>query len=216
MDKNLNKVTLLLLSTLTAFTGIIYEFSLAQILASIYGGTAYFYNLTIGLFTLTLGLGAFGYNFFEQKFRRRDLFIFLQLSLSIIGILSPLFLLEIKNLSLFLSYIPIIVIGLITGLELPLLMAERDSNSSQIIAADYVGMFIGATLFATLLLPQWGVFQTIFLASFINTASGILFWFYLKEAKKLSLIYLILVATINVTAHFMGNSILKYASSKFI
>lgn len=216
MPANLNKVTLLILSTLTAFTGIIYEFSLAQILASIYGGTAYFYNLTIGLFTLTLGLGAFAYNFFEQKFKRRDQFIFLQISLAVIGILSPIFLLEIKNLSLFLSYIPIILIGLITGLELPLLMAEKDSNTSQIIAADYVGMFLGSILFATLLLPQLGVFQTIFLASFINTVSGVLFWFYLKETKKLNLIYLVIIAIINVTAHLLGNSILKYASSKFI
>ena len=202
-------------SLLVAFSGMIYELGLAQILSATLGGTVLRYSVTIGLFTATLGLGALAFDFLISKFSFQILFPFFQKILAWIGFLSPLLLITIKSGPMILSHLPIIAIGFISGIELPLLMhASKQEDKNFVLAYDYIGMFVGTLLFPLFLLPHLGVISTLLLASAINALVGIS---YLKQ-KSLTFknISIILVLILDVIALFNQERILVYASQLFI
>lgn len=192
------QLIILILATSTAFSSLLYELVLSQLLAALLGDTLTYYATTIAVYLTAMGLGAFAVN--ENRGSPERRFLNLQLMLSLLGALSPVSLVWISKLSsdlrqaevlqLIFSYSATFFIGYLSGKELPLLMkiAEmRDGGkalSSRVLALDYVGMLLATLLFPLLLLPLLGVILTGVLAAGLNLAGALLWKKSLKYARS--------------------------------
>jgi predicted membrane-bound spermidine synthase len=156
------------------------ELSFAHFLSAIVGGTLLQYAITIGLFTFALGLAAI-------VSHRKDFgsFIQLQFLILITGIIvSGIFLwaLRFQQASslgywVYGFYLPVFLIGFLTGFEYPFLVRGRtEQETVQIFAVDYVGMFCATLVFPLYLLPQQGILFSIGLALSLNGVASILWW----------------------------------------
>lgn len=162
-----------------AFCSIVYELLLGQTLSAFLGNTVLRYSVTIGLYMCSMGIGAL---FAEGRFREHPLrsLIFVELGLTAAGGFSIVLLFALSYLSppaLLFSAIAhglIVLIGVLTGFEIPLLMylrnEQRPNSESTILGVNYVGAFVGTIAFAVWMYPSFGLVPTAF---FIGTLNGL-------------------------------------------
>jgi S-adenosylmethionine/arginine decarboxylase-like enzyme len=192
-----------------AACSIIYELLLAQTLSSTMGNTALRYNITIGLYIASMGVGALVFNkLIKSSFGER--LIRIEVVLAIIGGLAPIIVLlndsfinllaQKLNLNFFgfftqsllsgMNHGLIIVVGFLSGLELPLLIELgkkiKTSIGTKVLAMDYVGSLIGVIAFPLVIFPNFTLFTIGFLIAFINASVAIyLTYFYKVNNKRL-------------------------------
>lgn len=173
----------------------IYEFVLAQTMSAIIGGTVIQYSITIGLFMASLGFGAMAVGFVSVKEKQLTL-IRIEIFLALLGALAPIIVLKLHNLSLYVnpafetptvlsSYFIIILIGFLSGFELPLLIkiaADYNLKSRLILISDYIGMFLATLLFPIYLLVELGTFGTAWFASLLNAGVAL---YLIKSSKNI-------------------------------
>ncbi len=174
-----------------AFCSIVYELLLAQTLASVMGNSQLRYNITIGLYIFALGAGAMIYERWKPGASMSRL-VNVEIVLCLVGAFSPLSILlfdtgmhylahgldisyrhgAIQTMIYVFNHGMIIAIGILSGLELPLLMniSEQNETSGGIraLAVDYGGTLVGAVAFPLLILPALGVLFTAFLVGLLN------------------------------------------------
>ncbi|MBL7542421.1 MAG: hypothetical protein JNL11_01325 [Bdellovibrionaceae bacterium] len=210
-----SQTTVNLASLIVAFASMVYELGLAQILSALLGGTSLRYAVTIGLFTATLGIGALTFDALKDRYPSEVMFPFFQNLLAWVGLLSPFFLIELKSEHWVLNHLPIIVIGFLSGIELPLLMnISSEKKRNLVLAYDYVGMFAATLFFPLILLPRVGVISTVLVATVLNAAIGL---FFMKE-QRFGFIKsaLLVVLLLSILALINQESVLRYASQAFI
>ncbi len=215
------------MTTLVACCSMLYELLLAQSLSTTMGNTALRYNTTIGLYIAAMGFGALFYkkiikkNIFEE-------FVKIELILSIIGGFAPIAVLfndtffngvaHSTGLSFFsnLVQVPlfvmnhslIVVIGFLSGLELPLLIDMGKffdkKRGNYVLAYDYLGTLLGAILFPIILLPKLHIFTMGYVVSLINILVALFVMVKIKISSKVfsSIIVLMLV----VWLYFLFNA----------
>jgi spermidine synthase len=171
---------LFFLSFLLALCGLTYELVLAQILAATLGGTLLRYCTVIGIFTLSLGLGAlYSGKFFQNQTKTHQMLFTVEILLSLLGVVSPFFIVFLEPFRLTygipvifdaLYYIPVVMIGALSGFELPLLISlcENRRQELQVLSFDYVGMFAGSLFVPLFLYPSFGPFVGSLWMSFLN------------------------------------------------
>tara|TARA_B110001454_G_scaffold219179_1_gene250853 strand:+ start:145492 stop:146049 length:558 start_codon:yes stop_codon:yes gene_type:complete len=158
-----------LLSFLFSFNGMMYELMLSQNLSAALGGTLFRYFITVGLFTLCLGVSSLGFDYFPEKFKSISYLFKIN-----IGFICGLFVLPFYFCFLewllnrdtfsyavfqYLYHVPLIVIALVTGFEIPYLFhGQADDRKSQILAFDYGGMFVACLAFPLLFIENLGLF----------------------------------------------------------
>jgi S-adenosylmethionine/arginine decarboxylase-like enzyme len=216
-NRNLNMVYFL--TVIVACCSILYEFLLAQSISTTMGNTALRYNLTIGLFIASMGFGALLYkkiisnNYFKE-------FIKVELILSLVGGIAPVLVLmvdyffntfsKISGISFFSSLIQtplfisnhllIVVIGFLSGLELPLLMDMskqfKATKGHFVLAYDYLGTLIGAILFPIVILPSLHIFTIGYIISLINILIALFVMIKMDvENKKYKIIIWVMLIT---------------------
>ncbi len=195
----------LLLATLTlAFCSIVYELLLGQTLSAFLGNTVLRYSVTIGLYMFSMGIGALiaSRRILAQPARSLQI---LEIVLSLLGGLSvPLvFLIDAVDLPvLVLSGVAhglIIVIGILTGLEIPLLIEVRsgaDKATSRILGVDYIGAFIGTLAFALWFYPGIGILATALIVASLNALVGMLLPLYLADRFAVSKVMMVVQGVI--------------------
>lgn len=180
-----------LLTIVFAFCSIMYELLLAQSLSSTMGNTILRYNMTIGLYVAAMGFGAIVYSKLDHVFKD-IVFIKVETLLAIFGLLAPFLVLIFDSIMFktsqkmgvhfysgsiqwpifFFNHFLIIVIGFLSGYELPMLMdlfKKFSSHSSmQILAVDYVGTLLGALCFPLVILPYFSIFKIGCVMAMIN------------------------------------------------
>lgn len=165
-----------LLSLLFALAGILYEFAFAQLLSALLGGTLLQYALVIGIFTFSLGMAGILFERIPERFRSLRALFFVQFATCAVAVISHLFLELLFHLNLDtalprgIAYVPALLIGVLTGLELPILLnaASSASHRSLLVAWDYAGMFLATVLFPLFLLPTAGIRGVTLVAAGIN------------------------------------------------
>jgi len=137
-----------------SFCSLVYELQLAQLLASLLGNTVYRYSMIVGIYIAALGFGAF---FVKGETNNKIKKLFrVEILLSVLGGGSILYLeafyLLFPNVYFFafLCYLTVVIIGLLSGMELPLLLNIKKDKTTLIIGLNYFGAFIGAILFPLL------------------------------------------------------------------
>jgi spermidine synthase len=165
-----------------AFCSIAYELLLGQILSAFLGNTVLRYSVTIGLYMLSMGIGSFAV---RDRILAKPIISLqvVELALSLIGGFSliSLFVLDFAGVSETIfsvtAHALIIVIGFLTGLEIPLLIAVRNAakpdSDSKVLGMDYIGACVGALVFAFVLYPHTGLIQSAFLIALLNSIAGL-------------------------------------------
>lgn len=153
-----------------AFCSIIYELVLSQALTIIYGGTVLRYSVTIGLFLFSLGLGAFLYARVKRRMEAQMALFIVEALLSLFGFLGVFFVFLGRGalegplpylVVLVLSHVPVVAIGILSGLEIPILTdCDEDGNFTKVLGIDYFGSLVGTLVYALFLYPMSGLVVT--------------------------------------------------------
>lgn len=170
--------TLTLLGTvfLVAACGLIYELLTATISSYLLGSSVTQFSLCIGTFIGAMGLGSWASQWVTRDLLR--VFLLVEIALGVIGGLSAWTLFAVYALfgngyyaALFSL---LILLGGLTGLELPLLTRLLNAYGAlrtviaQALSFDYIGALLGALAFPLLLLPALGTTRTAFLVGLLN------------------------------------------------
>lgn len=202
---NSKNLVLFVVTFLVAFCTIIYELVYSQLLTIIFGGTVLRYSITIGLFLFSLGVGSFLYNYLA-KYDKKNLFVFIEIALSLVGFFGVVFIISLNSylgflphlLKVILSNIPVVLVGILSGLDLPLLsyfVGEKSSSYSQVLGVDYFGSLAGTFLYSLVFYPHQGLIFSAFIVAFFNLLVAFLFFmmFYKKHSKFLSILFGLLI-----------------------
>ncbi len=182
-----SKCILLAATFLLALASIAYELLLGQTLSAFLGDTVLRYSVTIGLYMFAMGIGAFlAAGPLRAPFAA---LLRVEIALSVLGGGAIIFLFWFSSLGMplgvfsMIAHGMIIVIGIFTGFEIPLLMelyqssgpqrTERDSGHI-VLGVDYGGAFAGALLFAFFFYPHAGLVATAFLVGLVNSTVAIM------------------------------------------
>lgn len=158
---------LLLAAAVGAACGIIYELLFASLASYLLGNPVLVFSLTVGGFLASMGAGAYLSRFLDRGLLAA--FLRFELGLALVGGLLPLALFAVYALDgpyVGLHVLGTILIGVLTGVELPLLtrLLERAGGLrtaiAQVLALDYVGALVGSVLFPLLMLPLLGLVGT--------------------------------------------------------
>ena len=165
-----------------AFCSMAYELLLGQSLSAFLGNTVLRYSVTIGLYMLSMGIGSL---MAEGRFVKSPVTALLkiELLLTVTGGFSVIALLVIDAAGLppllfsAFAHSLIIIIGIFTGFEIPLLMhlknLETDQSESSVLGVDYLGAFFGTVVFAFVFYPIVGLIPTAFFVATLNAAVGV-------------------------------------------
>ena len=218
--KQRTKKPMIYLATfILAFCSIVYELLLAQTLASTMGNTILRYNITIGLYLASLGVGSLYYG----RWRGGDLvskLIRVEIGLSIIGFASPILILlmdmlvrsgsDLVGIS-YRGFFPqtivyvfdhglIVAIGFLSGLELPLLIdignRGKRKVGNQVLATDYMGTLAGAVSFPLFLLPTLGVMAVANLVGLLNACIALVLVVMYRSPFRVERKFVLIVAVV--------------------
>jgi spermidine synthase len=170
-------LTLLASIFVIAGCGLIYELLIATVSSYLLGSSVTQFSLSIGIFIGAMGLGSH----LSQRVVRSLLpvFILTEVALALIGGASVFLLFWTYSLGpvyWLALYSVLVVIGALTGLELPLLTRLLKQYGSlrtviaQALSFDYVGALAGSLLFPLLLLPFLGMSRTAHVVGLVNVA----------------------------------------------
>jgi spermidine synthase len=165
-----------------AFCSIAYELLLGQSLSAFLGNTVLRYSVTIGLYMFSMGIGSL---LAEGRFVKHPVTTLLkiELLLTVTGGFSVIALLVLNSVGLpellfsALAHFLIIIIGIFTGFEIPLLVQMKNIETGQsensVLGVDYLGAFCGTIVFAFVFYPIVGLIPTAFFVASLNAAVGI-------------------------------------------
>lgn len=180
-----------IISFFAAFSSLVYELQYSQLLSVLYGNSVLRYSVTIGLYLFSLGVGSMSFRLFQRTKNEYTLWAS-QLLLSIIGplgvvgiiwldnILFQHYQLRTQQIMLILAHIPIVVTGVLAGIQIPLLsnlgnlIKKRSDMFVEVLGVDYFGSLVGAVLYGLVLYPKVGLIKTAFLVGAINVSLSLL------------------------------------------
>lgn len=164
-----------------ATCGLIYELLAGTLSSYVLGDSVTQFSIIIGIYLFAMGVGSWLSRFIDKHIAER--FVEIELSVAVVGGFSaPLLFLSFAHLSYFgiVLYGIVFVIGVLVGLEIPLLMRilkdELDFKDlvSRVLAFDYIGALVASLLFPIFLVPKLGLNRTSLLFGMLN--AGIAIW----------------------------------------
>lgn len=177
----MNRTPILFLNVLIiAACGLVYELLAGTVASYVLGDSVTQFSLIIGLYLSALGVGAWLSRFLDRDLAAR--FVDVELAVALIGGLSaPLLFLGFSRLEWFRLFLYLIVfaIGVLVGLELPILMRILKEHLdfkelvSRVLSFDYIGSLVAAVLFPMFLMPRLGLIRTSIVFGLLNAAVGL-------------------------------------------
>ncbi|HEX8499847.1 MAG TPA: polyamine aminopropyltransferase [Pyrinomonadaceae bacterium] len=177
----MNRTPILFLNVLVIATcGLVYELLAGTLASYVLGDSVTQFSLVIGIYLSALGAGAWLSRFVEGGLARR--FVDVELAVAVVGGASaPLLFLTFAHLSYFhvVLYGLVFLIGVLVGLEIPLLMRILKDHLdfkelvARVLAFDYAGALIASLLFPIFLVPRLGLVRTSLLFGFLNAGVGL-------------------------------------------
>src|SRR5213080_4482936 len=166
---------------LIAACGLIYELIAGTLASYLLGDSVFQFSTIIGTYLFAMGIGSW-----LSRFIGRDLvarFVSLELMVGLVGGFSS----SIMFLAFAYSdgfrlilYLVVVVVGILVGLEIPLLMRilkERFQFKelvSHVLTFDYLGALGASILFPILLVPKLGLVRSALLFGILN--AGVALW----------------------------------------
>ncbi|WP_374075809.1 spermidine synthase [Bdellovibrio bacteriovorus] len=201
-------MTIYLLSFLLSFCSISYQFVIARVLMQFSNDEILSQSITLGFYLVAMGLGSQVVGFLKEKSERRALFL-LEMSLSLVGLfLVPLLYLSYTFLSVFLyRYLPFwtgwgqgaekvfflqgctLLVGFLTGMELPLLIKIQERNSgknsfNRVLGINYLGALAGSFVVSLYLIPLLDLARSSVLMAVLNFLAVVIIAFGVRKNIK--------------------------------
>lgn len=158
-----------------ATCGLVYELLAGTLASYVLGDSVTQFSLVIGLYLSAMGVGAWLSRFLDGDLARR--FLDVELAVALIGGLSaPGLFIAFGRLDPFapVLYGVVVAIGILVGLELPLLMrllaGQLDFKElvSRVLTFDYIGALVASLLFPLLFVPRLGLVRTSLVMGMLN------------------------------------------------
>jgi len=198
------RALLLGLTLIVAFCSIVYELIYSEMLRVLFGGTVLRYSITIGLYLFSLGIGAFLYNYIDAD---ETNFFRIEVLLAVVGPLGLLVMILLNSFPdvefpakytvvLVVSHMPILAVGILSGLEIPFLSSmvkSERSAFSEVLGVDYFGSLVGTVVYALVLYPSMGLVTAIFVLGLLNAVAALAFSVRFTESSKALLLVGLLV-----------------------
>lgn len=191
----------------TGACGITLEYIQATLGSFILGNSHFQWAMVIGLMMFWMGIASAGQKLIKDKHLIIG-FIASEMLIAVIGGFSPSITYwafgSTEHFQL-VQYMFISLIGILIGLELPLIMRinehfseELSSNVSQVLSADYLGSLAGALIWVFLLLRFFPLTESCFIAAGVNFTIAALAYVYFmyKGLVKRSYLLIVLMASI--------------------
>lgn len=164
-----------------AICGLVYELLAGTMGSYLLGDSVTQFSLVIGLYLSAMGVGAWLSRRLETELARR--FVEIELAVAVVGGASaPVLFLAFGSLAHFQVVLLTFVfaIGVLVGLELPLLMRllegqlEFKDIVSRVLTFDYIGALAAALMFPLVLVPHIGLVRSSLLMGCAN--AGVALW----------------------------------------
>ncbi|MEQ1535844.1 MAG: polyamine aminopropyltransferase [Burkholderiaceae bacterium] len=189
------EITLLASVFVVAACGLVYELAAGALASYLLGDSILQFSTVIGCYLFAMGVGSWLSKFFDRQLPAH--FLRIELLVALAGGLLPA-ILFLAN-----AYVPgsfrwvlygmVGVVGILVGLEIPLVMRILKRNVafkdvvSQVLTFDYLGALAVSVAFPLILVPHLGLIRTGLLFGLLNAAVAIwalwLFRFELRQFK---------------------------------
>jgi spermidine synthase len=162
-----------------AICGLVYELLAGTVASYVLGDSVRQFSLVIGLYLSAMGVGAWLSRHVDHEARA---FVDVELGVALVGGLSaPLLFIAFARVQFFqlLLYATVFGVGVLVGLELPLLMRILEQRLkfrdlvARVLTFDYVGALVASLLFPILLVPELGLVRTSLLFGLCNASVGL-------------------------------------------
>lgn len=162
-----------------ATCGLVYELVAGTLASYVLGDSVTQFSTCIGVYLFALGVGAWLSGFLDEGLARK--FVEIELGVAILGGFSaPILFLCFAGLAWFhvVLYGLVLAIGVLVGLELPLLMRilrstlEFKSLVSRVLTVDYIGALAASLAFPLFLVPSLGLVRTSLMFGILNGLVG--------------------------------------------
>ncbi|MFC1510167.1 spermidine synthase [Candidatus Omnitrophota bacterium] len=212
MTDNSKSVSLLyFFSFVLAFCSLAYELLIAQTVSTLAANTVIWFSVTVGLYLCAMGMGSFYCHRLTQKTNALKVLVSVEIFLSLLGCLVVAF---IHGGHMFMSFFwarewfgvglvafffiygaGVVLIGFLTGLEIPLLiglgrdMALQNFKTNRLLASDYFGSLVAGLVFPLVFIPFFNLFSIGAFVALLNIMmAGALLIFFLKQQKSFPLV----------------------------
>ena len=189
------EVALLASVFVVAACGLIYELAAGAVASYLLGDSVLQFSTVIGAYLFAMGLGSYLSRFFERQLSAHFLRIELLVALAGGAMPALLFLANgyLPGAFRFLLYALVLLVGMLVGLEIPLVMRILQRNVafkelvSQVLTFDYLGALAVSVAFPLLLVPQLGLIRTGLLFGLMNAGVALwALWLFRHELRRLS------------------------------
>ena len=199
-----SKVGVFFAALVIALGGIIYELIIGTVSSYLLSDSVLQFSLTIGFMLFGMGIGSLVSPRYTQH--PESSFVVNECLIALVGAHAPVlfFLVFNKGLNLYpLFFITVILIGILIGLEIPLmfsiLKSKEDSTKvlSRILSLDYLGSLVASIAFPLVFLPKFGLIRTAYLVGLLNIlAAVILYVSFYRRIQRPKLIGTLLVTSV--------------------
>ncbi|MEO7522198.1 MAG: polyamine aminopropyltransferase, partial [Gemmatimonas sp.] len=165
---------------LIAACGLIYELVAGALASYLLGDSVTQFSTVIGTYLFAMGIGSWLSRFITRGVITR--FVIIELLVGVVGGFSSLVLFlsfAYTEAFRFVLYGMVLLIGILVGLEIPLLMrilknrfAFKDVVAN-VLTFDYIGALFASLLFPLLLVPRLGLVRSAILFGLLNVAVGL-------------------------------------------
>ncbi|MCO8122804.1 polyamine aminopropyltransferase [Stieleria sp. TO1_6] len=172
---------LLYLNVLVIATcGLIYELLAGTLASYLLGDSVTQFSLVIGVYLSALGVGSWLSRYVENRIART--FIEVEIGLALLGGFSaPILFIAFAQITWFRIALfgSVFSIGVLVGLELPLLMRILKEHLdfrelvARVLTFDYIGALLASVLFPILLVPRLGLVRTSLMFGILNAVVGV-------------------------------------------
>lgn len=163
-----------------ATCGLIYELLAGTLASYLLGDSVTQFSLVIGVYLSALGVGSWLSRYVENRVART--FIEIEIALALVGGFSaPILFVAFAQITWFRIALfgSVFSIGVLVGLELPLLMRILREHLdfrelvARVLTFDYIGALLASILFPILLVPRLGLVRTSLMFGILNAVVGI-------------------------------------------
>ncbi|MBI9069996.1 MAG: polyamine aminopropyltransferase [Melioribacteraceae bacterium] len=175
----------------TGLSGIVAEYILSTLATYFLGDSVFQWSMIVSVMLFSMGLGSRISKYFNDDLLVK--FIAIEFVLSLLVSFSPLLAYITASFTIYtglIIYLLSILIGLMIGMEIPLVIRINDEmeslrvNVSSVIENDYYGSLLGGLFFAFVALPYLGLTYTPFILGFINFSVAIFLFIVVSQHIK--------------------------------
>jgi spermidine synthase len=204
-----------------ATCGLIYELIAGTVASYLLGDSVTQFSTIIGAYLFAMGIGSWLSRYVTKNLI--SFFVKVEIILGAVGGCSAavLFLLfEHVHSFRFLLYFQVTLIGILVGIEIPLLLRilkdkfEFSDLVSKVLAFDYIGALFASILFPLILIPYLGLIKTSFLFGIMNVSVALWVLYALEENSPWNRLHKIsaVVVIVGLTMGFVyADSVMGYA-----